>query len=223
MNDKKTRKGFMAISLHPSRLINDLEHGLYKGVSRAKADNQKSTDTCITQMDKLTQQKTTALEREYIAMVALAVGILAFAALGVVAQWKAESANFKLESANYDLPRLEEAHPLHQTTQDAMQGLRGNAGMENLKKEMVNFHDHKMFFSGIKGGCEGVSQFNNALQQVIPAYSKISQNQLDHEYRKREIRLQQLSQERSNSPEQSTLNDVKDMKRRQQQARSAVG
>lgn len=213
----------MAISLHPSRLVNDLEHGLYKGVSRAKADNQKSTDTCITQMDKLTEQKSTALEREYIAMVALAVGILAFAALGVVAQWKAESASFQLEVTNRDLPKVGGARQLHQVTQDIIQGLEGNARRETLKKAIENFSKDKKFFSGAKTVCEGFSQFGTALQQVIPVYFRISQNQTDHEYKKREIRLQQLSQERSNSPEQSTLNDVKDMKRRQQQARSAVG
>lgn len=216
----------MAISLNPSGLVNQLEYSLYKGVSRAKADNQKSMEECISQMDKRTEEKSSAFKTEVKIKIVCAVALVALTALGIAAQWKMESANFQFDTLKSDLANLQRNvdTPYSPMGQNIIKHLTNHGEkVAAFNQRIQDLHNDITSFNTTKKCYDGLLQIVNLIQQIYPIYPKISHNQLDHEYKKQEMRWQQLSQAHSNSPEQSTLNDVKDMIRRQQQARAAAG
>lgn len=193
-------------SFNPSELINSLEYNLYKGVSRSKTDNQQKIEACILEADKITEQKSAAYRKEAMVMVACAVGMIAFAMIGIAIDWKSETIKSDLSSlSNVNLSNLstEQASSITQSIAD----LEKSGKILSAYKNIING-----FSLGAQKGPDAYSSF-----------SRVSTNRLDHKYKKQEMRWSQLHQELSNSSTQSVLNDIKEVKRRQQQAKTAAG
>lgn len=185
----------MTVAFNPSGLIHSLEYNMHKDVSRSKIDTQKKIEDCITETDKIVEQRSNAYRKEAVVMVACAVGMLALAMLG---------AFFELQNAPTQgkLDTLKMSGPSHD-----IDDLTKKLGDRNFNKSVSN----------------GLSQLTGGLSGAYSHYTKISHNQLDHQYKKKDMRWSQLQQELNNSSAQSLLNDVKEMKRRQQQAKAAAG
>ncbi|MGL4540265.1 MAG: hypothetical protein ACRCU0_04735 [Candidatus Rhabdochlamydia sp.] len=188
----------MTVTFNPSGIIHSLEYNLHKGVSRSKTDNQKQIEDCMAEADKIVEQKNTVYRREAMFMIAFAVGTLAFSMLG---------AFFELQSAptqgNLDTLKNQPGSP----RSGDIQGLTEELGRRNFRKSISN----------------GLSQLTGGLSGAYSNFEKISHNQLDHQYKKKDMRWSQLQQELNNPSTQSLLNDVKEMKRRQQRAKEAAG
>ncbi|MEK7339605.1 MAG: hypothetical protein WBD50_06475 [Candidatus Rhabdochlamydia sp.] len=189
----------MEIPFNPSALINSLEYNLYKGISRSKTGNQQQIEACILETDKITEQKSAAYRTEAWVMVACAVGMIAFAMIGVAAELRLASTEGALNQLKCG-PRL----------------MDGDTQIKDLT-EKLSIHTAR------KNTLNTVSQTFDRGSNIYSQFSKISHNQLDHESQKKQMRLQQLQQERSNSADRSLLEEIKDLKRRQQQAKAAAG
>ena len=189
----------MTVAFNPSGLINSLELNLYKGLSRSKTGNQQQIEACILETDKITEQKSAAYRKEAMVMVACAVGMIAFAMIGVAAELSLASTEGKLNQSKCG-PRL----------------MDGDNQIKDLTVKLSNY-------TASKNTLNTVSQTFDRGSNIYSHFSKISHNQLDHESQKKQMRLQQLQQERSNSSSQELLRDIQDMKRRQQQAKAAAG
>lgn len=190
----------MTVSFNPSGLINSLEYNLHKGVSRSKTDNQKQIEVCIIELDKISEQKSSAYRKEAMYTVAFAVFILAAAVMGVAIEQKSTSFQAELNGL--------ECRPRPWLELDTSR-------IETLESNLKLCTYAKACFNG------GLSI--NKLSEAYSHFAKISHNQLDHNSQKKHMRLQQLNQEQNNSSTQSLLNDVKEMKRRQQRAKEAAG
>ncbi len=196
----------MTVAFNPSGLINSLEYNLYKGVSRSKTDNQQKMEACTAEADKIVEQRSAAYRTEAVVMIACAVGLVALAAIGLAIEWK-------MESIKSDLSKLSSVN-LNNLSPEQRIDLKH--AIESLEKTQKTFNT-----------CKNVSNGLNIAAQKGPecysSFSRVSTNQLDHQYKKREMRLQQLQQERSSPADRSLLEEIKDMKRRQQQAKAAAG
>lgn len=188
----------MTVSFNPSALINSLEYNLHKGVSRSKTDNQKQIEDCMAEADKIVEQKNNVYRREAMFMVAFAVATLAFSMLGAFFELKSAPDQGNLDALKYQPDS---------SNGENIQHLRENLGYYNSRKNI----------------CNGLSQFTGGLSGAYSNFEKISHNQLDHQYKKKDMRWSQLQQEQNNSSVQNLLSDVKDMKRRQQRAKEVAG
>ena len=139
-------------------------------------------------------------------MVAFAISLVALTAIGTAIDWKLESTKSNLKNSHKT--NLNQLHP--------KKAINLSCKIESLEKTYNTLNK-----------CNVVSKSLNVVAQKGPecysAFSRISTNQLDHQYKKKEMRLQQLQQERSSSASQDLLRDIQDMKRRQQQAKAAAG
>lgn len=189
----------MTVALNSSGLINSLEYNLYKGISRSKTVNQQEIKACILETDKITEQKSAAYRTEAWVMVACAVGMFVFAMIGVATELSLASIEGELNQLKCG-PRLTE----------------GDTQLKDLTVKLSNY-------TARKNTLNTISQTFDRGSNIYSHFSKISHNQLEHESQKKQMRLQQLQQERSNSADRSLLEDLKDMKRRQQQAKAAAG
>lgn len=196
----------MTVAFNPSGLINSLEYNLYKGVSRSKIDNQQKIEACTAEADEITEQRSAAYRTEAVVMIACAVGLVALAVIGSTIEWKLES--IKSDLSNLSSISLGNLNP------EQSANLKGT--IESLKKTQKKLNTYKNFYNGLNIAAQKGSD-------CYSSFSRVSINELDHQYKKKEMRLQQLHQELYNSSTQSLLNDVKDMKRRQQQAKAAAG
>lgn len=194
----------MTVSFNPSALINSLEYNLHKGVSRSKTDNQKQIEDCMAEADKISEQKSSAYRKEAMVMVAFAVAMVAVAMTGAVIEWK----NAPDHDAYNRLYCGADTKVINEIGREArMKALTDKLRLYNSTKSLSNNAPN---FIG--KGLEAYSHF-----------TKITHNQLDHESQKKNMRLQQLQQERSNSSAKELLDNVKEMKRRQQQAKANAG
>ena len=196
----------MTVAFNPSGLINSLEYNLHKGVSRSKTDNQQKIEACTAEADKIIEQRSTAYRTEAWVMVACAVSLVALAAIGVAIEWK-------MESIKSDLSKLSSVH-LNNLSPEQKINLKYT--IESLEKVQKTLNTCKNFSNGLNIAAQKGSD-------CYSSFSRVSTNQLDHQNKKKEMRLQQIHQELSSSSTQSLLNDVKEMKRRQQQAKAAAG
>jgi hypothetical protein len=196
----------MTVAFNPSGLINALEYNLYKGLSRSKTGNQQQIEACILETDKITEQKSAEYRTEAWVMVTCAVGLVALAAIGLAIEWK-------MESIKSDLSKLSS---VNLNNLNPKQRINLKYTIESLEKTQKTLNT-----------CKNVSNGLNIAAQKGPecysSFSRVSTNQLDHQYKKKEMRLQQLQQERSSPADRSLLEEIKDMKRRQQQAKAAAG
>lgn len=189
----------MTVAFNSSGLINSLEYNIYKGVSRSKADNQQKIEACILEADKIADKRSAAYQTEAMVMIACAVGMIAFAVIGIAADLNIASIEGPLNQLKSG-PRL----------------MNGDTQIKNLTIKLGKYTSYKNTFTTI-------SQAFDRGSNIYSHFSKISHNQLDHESQKKNMRLQQLYQELSNPSTQSLLNDVKEMRRRQQQAKAVAG
>lgn len=192
----------MEITFNPSGLIQSLEYNLHKGVSRSKTEIQKQMRDWITEADRITEQKSSAYRTEAMVMVACAVGMIALSMIGAGIDSQLESIKSELNINPNNFPPIERIFFTCNLTY-----------LENMQKKLTS--------------CKMVSNvLNLGLQkgsEVFSCLAKILLTNLDHRQRKQEIYLSQLQQEQHNSAIQSLLSEVKDMKRRQQQAKAAAG
>jgi hypothetical protein len=189
----------MTVTFNPSGVIHSLEYNLHKGVSRSRTDNQKKIEDCIAEADKIVEKKNNAYRREAMIMVACAVGMLAFSMLG---------AFFELKSA----PDQGELNGL----QNQPRSIEGTARINELTNKLGDHAFNKNISNSL-------SKFTEGASGAYSHFTKITHNQLDHQYKKKDMRWSQLQQDLNNSSTQSLLNDVKDMKRRQQRAKEMAG
>lgn len=196
----------MTVALNPSGLINSLEYNLYKGVSRSKTDNQQKIEACILETDKITEQRSAAYRKEAMVMVICAVSLVALAAIGVAIEWKIES--IKSNLSRLSSVNLNDLSP--------KQRIYLKYTIESLEKTQKKLNACKNFSNGLNVAMQKVPE-------IYSSFSRVSTNRLDYKYKKQEMRWSYLQQELSNSPTQSLLNDVKEAKRRQQQAKAAAG
>ncbi|MDR2539816.1 MAG: hypothetical protein LBC45_04370 [Chlamydiales bacterium] len=189
----------MTVALNLSEQISSLEYNLYKGVSRSKINIQQKMEACILETDKIVEQKCAEYRREALIMSACAIGMIACAIIGA-------TIDLKLASVEGSLNQLK-----HKTL-----SMRENTQIKDLTIEMGEYNAYKNIVNI-------TSQVFDRGSNTYSYFSKISHAQLDHENQKMQMCLQQLQQERANPLDQILLNDAKDMRRRQQQAKAAAG
>ncbi|PWU14052.1 MAG: hypothetical protein C5B45_05095 [Chlamydiae bacterium] len=104
-----------------------------------------------------------------------------------------------------------------------LEAIKSDLSSLSNTQSITDLEKSRKILSTYKNIINGFSLGAQKGPDAYSSFSRVSINRLDHQYKKNEMRLQQLHQELSNPSTQSLLNDIKEMKRRQQQAKAAAG
>lgn len=211
----------MGIALNP---IHNLERSIYKNISREKTHNQNQREAYIAETDKITEDQSRAYEMQAMITVACVIVMVSFSVFAAMTDYRINQNQVVLNQ----LTPENKTSFINQLTPEQREGLINQLAPEGtidlaIDKYSAILEETTNSLKITRDFCRIAEQAIPKLPEVTNFYSQSKLNQLQHVKQIKEMHLSHLNQERANSHTQSLLNDIKDMRRRQQQARTVAG